>query len=96
MAVSAVDETTVRVVAMAHHNKPVYIAKGIPEALLPVVKATLVKDVVSSPTAGEAGVWRTQAATKVWKRLLTSGRAIYDAPTDVYKLVTPETSPTEE
>jgi len=86
LTVSAIDDATVRVIAIAHHEEPAYKAMGIPDAILPEVEATLGKVVVSSPGSGPAGVWRTAAATKAWERLRARSLASYDRATDVYRL----------
>ena len=86
LTVSAIDSATVRVIAIAHQGEPAYKAMGIPDAILPAVKATLEKVVVSSPGSGPAGEWRTAAATKVWERLRSRSLASYDSATDVYRL----------
>jgi predicted acylesterase/phospholipase RssA len=86
LSVTALDDATLRQIMLAHHNNPVYAAMGIPDALIPVVAAVLGKKVVSSPTtADDAGVYRTESATKVWDRLRDKGHARYDSDTDVYE-----------
>ena len=67
--VKEVDPQTVRVIAIAHHGLAIYVAKGIPDAILPEIAARLGMEVVSSSNlSGHAGVWRTPDAEKVWKR----------------------------
>ncbi len=86
LSVTALDDATVRQTMLAHHGNPAYAAMGIPDALIPVVAAVLGKKVVSSPTTvDDTGVYRTQAATKVWDRLLGKGLASYDPDADVYE-----------
>jgi len=69
LSVTTLDDATVRQVMLAHHDNPAYVAMGIPDALIPVVAGVLAKQVVSSPTtADDTGVYRTEAATKVWDR----------------------------
>lgn len=86
LSVTALGDATLRQVMLAHHDHPAYAAMGIPDALIPVVAATLGKKVVSSPTtADDAGVYRTEAATKVWDRLVGFGVARYDPAADVYE-----------
>src|SRR5438105_3770106 len=85
LSVTALDDFTVRQVMLAHHNNEAYAAMGIPDALIPLVAAELTKQVVSSPTAADdTGVYRTEAATKVWERLVGKGVARYDPAADVY------------
>jgi hypothetical protein len=88
LSVAALDDDTVRVIMMKHHEQEEYRAKGIPDALLPEIKRHLAKNVESSPEAAESGgVYRTQDATKVWKRLETKGLATYNEVRDVYLLL---------
>jgi hypothetical protein len=87
LAVKEIDATTVQVVMMNNHGRPCYVGKGIPDALLPVVKLEVQKDVQSSPTAGGGNTYRTPAATKVWKRLVAKGIATYDVVTDIFTLM---------
>jgi hypothetical protein len=88
VSVSALDDATVRQVMLAHHDNPAYAAMGIPDALIPIVAAVLAKTVVSSPTtADDTGVYRTEAATKVWDRLVGKGLADYDDAADVYEYI---------
>jgi len=78
---------TVRVIMMHHYGHPEYKAKGIPDALLPLVRQYLGKNVESSPSRGDTtGVYRTPAATRVWERLKAAGLADYDPKRDVYSL----------
>lgn len=63
-----------------------FTAKGIPDALFPVVKSELGMQIVSSPTVGPGSVYRTDAATKMWERLVAKNLAAYDQPTDVFSL----------
>jgi len=63
-----------------------FTAKGIPDALLPVVKSKLGMQIVSSPRLGPGGIYRTDAATKMWERLIGKGLAAYDSTTDVFSL----------
>ena len=88
LTVKEIDDYSVRVIMMAHHNEEAYKAKGIPDALLPIIRDELGKIVTSSPSMGvEAGVYRTVDATEVWKRLEKKGMAIYDRVQDIYRLL---------
>ncbi len=81
------DPNTVRIVMMHHYDQDEYRAKGIPDALLPVIKRELHMSVESSPRQGATtDVYRTDAATAVWKRLVRNGLAAYAADRDVYVL----------
>jgi hypothetical protein len=81
------DLNTVRIVMMHHYDQDEYKAKGIPDALLPVVKRELGMSVESSPRQGATtDIYRTDAATAVWDRLVGKGLATYAADRDVYVL----------
>lgn len=85
LRVAELDPSSVRVIMANHYNKPEYVGMGIPDALLPTIKAELGRNVESSPSQGATGdVYRTPAATSYWKRLLNAGGAIYDQATDIY------------
>lgn len=86
LSVKEIDDETVRVIMMNHFGKEVYRAKGIPDALLPIIRDETEKNVVSSPTGPHSGIYRTPSATKVWKRLCKKGMAIYDNEHDIYRL----------
>ena len=86
MSVQPVDATTVKIIAISS-NVPEYSAKGIPEALIPFAAQELGKVFVSSPRSGEAGEFRTDAASKMWERIKKSGHAKYDPIADVYTYV---------
>ena len=88
MTVAEVDENTVRIVMACNKNRPEYSAKGIPDALLPVISKKLGRRVVSSPSAGgSSDVYRTNDATKYWERLRAAGGATYDEQSDIYTLL---------
>ena len=85
LRVVELDESAVRVVMANHFYKEEYSAMGIPEALLPVVKAELGRAVESSPSQGPvAGIYRADSATKYWERLCKLGGATYDSSTDIF------------
>jgi hypothetical protein len=87
LCVAELDPSRVRVVMANHYNKTEYVGMGIPDALLPAIKADLGRNVESSPSRGAAGnIYRTPAATSYWKRLLNAGHAVYDQATDIYTL----------
>lgn len=86
LRVEEIDSQTVRVVAAFHDGRTEYAAMGIPDALLPVIKDKLQKNVESSPPQ-DGRDYRTCAATKYWKRLLIAGKATHDEAEDVYRLV---------
>lgn len=81
------DSETVMVVAAENRRMLEYSAKGIPDALLPLISATLDRVVRSSPRWGKGGaVRRSDAATEYWKRLVHAGLAMHDETDDVYIL----------
>jgi hypothetical protein len=82
------DPNTVRVEVMHHHQQEEYRAKGIPEALLPMIKRELNMNVESSPGRGAtADIRRNCLATTVWNRLVEKSLANYDKERDVYVLL---------
>ena len=65
-----------------------YGGYGIPDALLPFAAAHLSTTIYSSPSMSETGdYWRKPKATKMWERLVSAGRAQYNAHLDTYRLV---------
>ena len=78
------DPNTVRVDVMNANGVKAYQKMGIPEAIIVGAASVLGKRVVSSPSQGPAGVWRTPEATKAWERLLKQGKANYDHSTDLF------------
>ncbi|MGX0136290.1 hypothetical protein [Cupriavidus metallidurans] len=87
LKVEHIDATHVRIVMLHHYYVPAYAGKGIPDALLPIVSQELGKTVQSSPTSGAGAVYRTEAATSMWKRLEAKGMATYDQQMDIYTLL---------
>lgn len=87
LTLTALDSHSLRVEMAHHHGQAEYVAMGIPEALLPILKQDLGKAISSSPTQGAAGVYRTAAATKYWERLRLAGGARYDPAMDIYVVV---------
>jgi hypothetical protein len=76
-------------IALANNGWEYYRGKGITEALFAEVVATTGRELVSSPGQNQAKAdeYRTEAATKVWERLLEAGNAKYDEDTDVYAYI---------
>ena len=82
-----IDDSTVRQTSIFHHYEPAYMGKGIPDAILPVVKALLGKEVESSPPNGiEGGVSRSRDAEKMWRRLSEKRIAEYVERWRVYRV----------
>jgi hypothetical protein len=72
---------------MAHKGMEQYRAKGIPEALILEAARQSGCRCVSSSSRGfliDETESRTDAATKVWRRLITAGFAAYDETEDRY------------
>lgn len=86
LRVKEISPQTVRVVMLKHNDEPSYIAMGIPDKLLQIVKQDLSKNVESSPTMSQEGDSRNELATKVWDRLVAKNLASYDSSNDIYKL----------
>ncbi|AVJ56727.1 hypothetical protein C5610_10800 [Idiomarina sp. OT37-5b] len=89
LTVKAITDDEVRVIAMYNNRDEVYQAKGIPDALLPLISSDLERSVCSSPTRGIGNIYRTQDAGKVWDRLVKSGKAEYVEVDDVYRICYP-------
>jgi hypothetical protein len=88
LVVELVSSRAGRIVAMAHHYDPDLRAKGIPDALIPAAGSVTGLTIQSSPTRSDVpNVYRTADATKVWRRLLARGAAVYDAEADIFSLV---------
>jgi hypothetical protein len=91
MSLELQDDDTLRIIAIGGNTNngtwPEYSAKGIPLALLTYAYAQLGKTIVSSPSQGRAGVWRTPKATAMWKRIVAAGHADYDPIADIYTFV---------
>lgn len=76
-----------RVNVLENHSHPEHTGMGITEALLPLVQRILNRQVVSSANRRhEEGEYRTSAAGKVWKRLVSKGKAVYDEVQDRFLL----------
>jgi hypothetical protein len=80
------DEATVRVAWISHHNVEEYRMKGIPEEIIQIASKELGRTVQSSPEYGDTNdVRRSSEATKVWKRLVAQGIATHNESTDIYE-----------
>ncbi len=73
-----------RSAVIAHHDRPEYKRRGIPEVLIPLVARERKSTIQSSPTSGGHGTFRTPDADKMWRRLVGLGLAQYDPARDVY------------
>lgn len=81
-----------RVTMLDNRNKPHYRGKGITEALFELVaRRSQPRVLVSSSNVGapESGQYRTEAATKVWRRLEEAGKAVYDEAEDRFTYTLP-------
>jgi hypothetical protein len=76
-----------RIQTISHSFAPHLRQMGIPDALLPHMKARLGGQVRSSPSLGVGNVSRSSNATSMWNRLVGTGRARYDSQADVYWLI---------
>jgi hypothetical protein len=76
-----------RIQTISHSFAPHLRQMGIPDALLPRMKARLGGQVRSSPTSGAGNVSRSSNATTMWNRLVAKGDARYDSQADVYWVV---------
>jgi hypothetical protein len=64
----------------------VYGGQGVPDSLLPAARHAGEKPICSSPSRGAPGSddWRTDDATKMWKRLVSKGLATYEPKEDTF------------
>ena len=73
---------------MNHYNIVEYKAKGIPDKLIEEATKILNVTIKSSSNNPEFQVFpnefRTDSATKVWKRLVAKNQAAYDERMDIY------------
>ena len=77
-----------RVIMMNNNGFAPVKAKGIPDALIPVIRQVVGRSVQSSPRAGSSlDVRRVPPADKVWERLVAANLARYDEAADVYHLL---------
>ena len=72
--------------AANHHDNDSVRGKGIPDALLPFLKAELDMNIRSSVGLAQ-DEWRTEPATKYWRRLESRGLARYDEQRDIFWLL---------
>ena len=87
LALEEVDEDTVKIVFISHHNEPAYKEKGIPDTVLPMMRDYLKKSIISSTsTSKNKDEYRTEKATRMWERLRRKNIAIYLEDLDIYKI----------
>jgi len=75
-----------KIITIKKNNDSLYGAKGIPDAAIPELIKLSGFGVCSSSQKHpeEPNEFRTEEATKVWKRIEQNGNASYDDATDVY------------
>ena len=77
-----------KVITMNTNFKKEYSAKGIPDKMIEEASNKLELNIISSTNKKAHkfldNEWRTEAASKVWNRLVTRGIAIYDEEKDLY------------
>jgi hypothetical protein len=69
-------------IIMMRKNDEMYGGKGIPDAAIPELATLSEMTVCSSSNGNGNGEYRTEAATKVWERLESKGKAGYDKASD--------------
>jgi hypothetical protein len=80
------DENILQVTNITHNDNDYYKGKGIPESLFKLVSKLLKKKIVSSQSFKEgAGEFRTEAANKMWDRLVSKDLATYNKEKDRYE-----------
>ncbi|WP_131726565.1 hypothetical protein [Flavobacterium sp. Leaf82] len=90
-AVTEIDNENGKVTIMSHKNNPEYVAKGIPEKMIEESSIVLNKSIHSSSNIAEfksfETEWRSDSATKVWRRLQDQNNADYSEASDTYTFV---------
>jgi hypothetical protein len=76
-----------RQTSITHHDHVAYVARGIPEVVLPLVKEWLGTEVESSPADNKEGVFRSERANKMWDRLVKLAVAQFVPEKGVYRVV---------
>lgn len=80
-----VEKDTYQVMMINNAGQECYSKKGIGESLIAHLAVTRKIKINSSPTMSECfNYCRTNAATKVWQRLVSQGLAKYDEKNDIY------------
>lgn len=81
-----IDDDALRLTMINHHSHTAYAAKGIPEVILPWAAARSGMAIQSSHNNGDAGMYRTAAATTMWRRIMQRGLASYDKVSDIFHI----------
>jgi len=83
-----VDNKTLKITMINHHNQDIYIAKGIPEKIIEQLSILSEMKIISSSNKVQyqsfESEFRTPPATKVWERIKGMGNATYDIEKDIY------------
>lgn len=84
-----VGDSTLKVTDM-FKGKDEHLRTGLPEALILLAREIFKKSIISSTNFDDYKIstreWRSEKATKVWKRLVNKGLAAYIEIKDTYKL----------
>ncbi len=85
MNLEIIDENTLKIILMDHHNISNYEAMGIPEALIAFISNKEAKTIMSSSNRNVSdNEYSLRQARKVWKRLVAKNLAIYDDKIDAF------------
>jgi hypothetical protein len=76
-----------KVSMMNVNNQQIYREKGLPEAMIHKAATIFNMTIVSSSNGKRVGEYRTEPATKVWKRLESRGQAVYSSNEDQYTYI---------
>ena len=83
-----INDETLKITMINHHNQDIYIAKGIPEKIIQELSILSEMKVISSSNKSQyqsfESEFRTPSATKVWERIRNFGNATYDSEQDIY------------
>lgn len=87
-SVAIVQDGVGKIVAMDNHNMIEYRGKGITEKMIAETSRQLNVVITSSSNKSEHKSlpveWRSEPATKVWRRIVEKGEAVYDSERDIF------------
>lgn len=78
------NQSSVKIIQIRHNDQPELMAKGIPESIILKASEITGKKIISSSNNVGPGEWRSEHATKVWKRLEKGKHAVYDPVSSRY------------
>lgn len=84
-----IDENKLKIITIMKNSEALYGAKGIPDSAIPEMIKLSEKHVVSSSNNADMGgnEFRSDDATKMWKRLVACEKAKYESSIDRYEYI---------